>query len=162
MKQEMFKQIVANATKLDGPEHALFLDRVANGVSDVFGNVSFKILSRLVNLHLAFASDMEYSKTLSSPMKESTAKRFDFGFLRSSPSTQQKQQQSPGRAFEGKLGQKPPHKDELEDPLVEPIRERTGTKRHSRPQTRPNADSTLQIKSQMQNIIKSKRNRTSM
>jgi len=83
---EIFKQAVAKAVGFEEKAGAVFLQRLVNGASDLLGNISLKMLNRLVTLHLSAASEMEYSKTLGSPQ----GKKLEFAFLRSSPSTQQK------------------------------------------------------------------------
>ncbi len=94
MDQTAFKRILAKALGIDEQQSKGLLERLAGGFCDVFGNVSYLTLQRNVGLNLVAATDMEYSKSLLTPVKESTAKKLEFAFLRFSPSTQSKQKSS--------------------------------------------------------------------
>ncbi len=88
MEPQTFADVIVKALNVTGNS---FVARLIAGVSDLFGHVSLKLLTRLVNLHAVSMCEMEYSKTIGSPgIGASTAKKFEFGFLKSSPSTLQK------------------------------------------------------------------------
>ena len=103
---QMFAQFIEKSLSLPpGGTSNGFLNRLVNGTSDLFGNVSLKLLTRLINLHMVATCEMEYSKTIGSigtvgQVPTTGAKRrLEFGFLKSSPSARDKQQfSSPGKS----------------------------------------------------------------
>eukprot|EP00826_Nyctotherus_ovalis_P054316 TRINITY_DN7104_c0_g1_i7.p1 TRINITY_DN7104_c0_g1~~TRINITY_DN7104_c0_g1_i7.p1 ORF type:complete len:559 (-),score=139.57 TRINITY_DN7104_c0_g1_i7:123-1799(-) len=82
MSPPVFAQQLQSAMK-DCASLPSFFERLIGGISDLFGNVSFRLLSQLLNLNMAVSVEMEYSKSFGSPSK-STNRRLEFSFLKSS------------------------------------------------------------------------------
>jgi len=86
---QIFAQTVVKALNLSESSAHSFVNRIVAATADMFGNVCLKLLQRLINIHSVSANDMEYSKSIGSPMSgTATAKKIEFGFLKNSPSTQ--------------------------------------------------------------------------
>jgi hypothetical protein len=94
MDVERFKQMIVKSMALPEATGAAFLDRLMNGISDLFGNISYSMLTKLINMNMVLPSDVEHSKSMSSPQ----GKKMEFGFLKFSPSVQHKRGTSAGEA----------------------------------------------------------------
>lgn len=94
MEKEAFKQMMLNVMPLEDNIPEEFLKLLSQTLGDVLGNISFKMLTRLLNMQGGYACELEYSKTTSGPMKETNLKRYDFSFLKSTPSSMKKEPRS--------------------------------------------------------------------
>lgn len=92
-----FKRNLANLMRVE--ENSPIVQSVTNGISDLFGNASYKALVRLVNMNVASFSEVDYSRTAAGFLKEALSKKIDFGFLYSYPqNTQSILQTKPNQA----------------------------------------------------------------
>jgi len=66
-----------------------FTESLVKSISDMFDNVSFNLLMRLLELHPFSSSEMEYSKTLTSPWL-STIRKKEFSFLKTETPSRKK------------------------------------------------------------------------
>lgn len=86
MEPNIFKRYLSNVMNME--ENSPILDSITNGLCDLFGNVSFNALIKLVNMNLSSFSEVDYSKTGGSPKRDSLIKKVDFAFLYSGPVNQ--------------------------------------------------------------------------